>query len=231
MQKHISDILFQPIKPRSMASKVGSHLRRRLLAGLVTMTPIVVTVWVSIWIFNLAANSNWLESAADFTRISDRKLAVTMALLTTIALVYVVGLLSSTITLRQIIVFAERMLVRIPVIKLFYVTTKQLLDTLNLPGGTKARKIVVVEYPRPGCYAFGFATGESVRNGDVYVHVFVPATPVPASGWLVLLRIGEVWESNYSGEEAMKMILSGGIVCKESLELRPYTRMEPAAEQ
>ena len=231
MHKHISDVLFQPIKPRSMASKLWLHIRRRLIAGLITMTPIVVTVWVSFWIFELVANSKWLASAADFTRISDRKFAVTVALLTTVSLVYLVGLLSSTITLRQLFIMAERVLVRIPVIKLFYVTTKQLLDTLNQPAGAKARKIVMVEYPRPGCLGFGFATGESVRDGHVYVHVFVPTTPNPTSGWLFLLKMEEVWEVNYSGEEAMKMILSGGIVHKGELELRPYTRMEPAVAQ
>lgn len=219
---NLIDLLFKPIKPRSMAERTFWHIRRKLIAGLVTITPIAITIFVSVWIFRTIVESQWIDKAAGFTRITDRNFAVAVAFLLTLALIYLVGLVSTSLTARQLINLTERILGRIPLVKLLYVTSKQIMDTLNQPAGAGRRKVVVVEYPRKDCYSVGFATGESMVDGVMFVHVFVLTTPNPTSGWLLLLKSSEVWETNYSGEEAMKLILSGGIVGKPELEMRPY---------
>lgn len=222
MTNQFQNFFFRPLKPRSLASRVLSHLRQKLIAGLVTITPISITIFVSVWIFRAIVQSDWLLHTATFTRIPDRNFAIAVAFTVTLAFVYVVGVVSTTFMVRQLIGLAERILVHIPVVKLFYVTSKQIMDTLNQPPGSTGRKVVVVEYPRKECYSIGFATGESLVQGELFVHVFVLTTPNPTSGWLLLLRAVEVWETNYTGEEAMKLILSGGIVGKPELALRPY---------
>lgn len=205
-----------------MAARTFWHIRRKLIAGLVTITPIAITVFVSVWIFRTIVESQWIDKAAQFTRITDRNFAVAVACVLTLVVIYLVGLVSTSLTARQLISLTERILSRIPLVKLLYVTSKQIMDTLNQPQGAGRRKVVVVEYPRKDCYSVGFATGESMVAGELFVHVFVLTTPNPTSGWLLLLRASEVWETNYSGEEAMKLILSGGIVGKPDLNLRPY---------
>lgn len=223
MTTSIHEFLSRPIQPRSVFSTIMLHLRKKLIAGLVTMMPIAFSVFVSVWIFRTVVESTWLQRVAGVTRITDRNIAVAVAFLVTLGALYLIGLLSTTFLARQFIGLAERIVVHIPVVKLCYITTKQLMDTLNHPAGQSGRKVVVVEYPRKECYSIGFATGESVVAGELFVHVFVLTTPNPTSGWLLLLRTNEVWETNYTGEEAMKMILSGGIVGKPELDLKPYT--------
>ncbi len=212
-----------PLPPKGgIITRLIRHIRKKLLAGLVTIMPVAVAVFMSIWIFRVITGWDWIRRAAGATRITNDQLATAVAIILTLLLVYVTGVLSSTITARQFISLAERIVVRIPVVKMFYVTTKQLVDTLMRPAPGAARKVVVIEYPRKGVYGFGFATEESRVGSRTVVHVFVPTTPNPTSGWLLLVDSEEVFECNYTGEEAMRLILSGGIVSKEELILRPY---------
>lgn len=214
---------FGPVRPTTgVISRVIRHVRKKLLAGLVTIMPVAVALFVSVWLFRLVTGWDWIRRTARATEISNDHLATAVAIILTLLLVYVTGVLSSTITARQFISLAEKIVVRIPVVKMFYVTTKQLVDTLMRPAPGAARKVVVIEYPRKGVMGFGFATEESRVGPRTLVHVFVPTTPNPTSGWLLLVDSEEVFECNYSGEEAMRLILSGGIVGKEELILRPY---------
>jgi uncharacterized membrane protein len=217
-----------PAHGRSAAGRLMRHIRKKLLAGMVTITPIAVALFVGVWIFRLITGAEWVRRAAAAARqyvpgISNDQLATAVTLILTLLLLYIAGTLSSNFTVRQIIGLAERIVVRIPIVKLFYVTSKQLVDTLMRPTPGTARKVVVIEYPRKGVFGFGFATEESRYRDRTLVHVFVPTTPNPTSGWLLLVDSEEVFECSYGGEEAMRLILSGGIVCKEALELRPYS--------
>jgi uncharacterized membrane protein len=215
-------ILFRPIQPRSLFAKIITHIRKKLFAGLITVTPIAVTVVISMWLFRLITGSQWLKNAARRMPIDSDAAATTLALLLTLLIVYLIGLLSTTLLVRQVLRFTEATVARIPIVKVIYATVKQITDSLNRPAVTQGRKVVIVEYPRLGCFGVGFSTGETLINGVLHVRVFLPTTPNPTSGWLVIYRADEVWESSYTPEEGMKLILSGGIVGKPSLDLRPY---------
>lgn len=223
MNSENGSILFRPIKPRSIFAKVLVHIRKKLFAGLITVTPIAVTVVISMWLFRLITGSQWLKNAARHMPIDSDAAATTLALLLTLTIIYLIGVLSTTLLVRQVLRFTEATVARIPVVKVIYATVKQITDSLNRPAVTQGRKVVIVEYPRLGSFGVGFSTGETVINGVLHVHVFLPTTPNPTSGWLVIYRADEVWESSYTPEEGMKLILSGGIVGKPQLELRPYT--------
>src|SRR4029077_3272181 len=103
-------IFFRPIKPRSVAGTILVHVRKKLLAGLVTLTPIAITVFISVWLFHVIADADWLRHVAQATRITDKNLARAAALLATIGIIYFIGLLSTSFTVRQFIGLAERLL-------------------------------------------------------------------------------------------------------------------------
>ncbi|MCX7019697.1 MAG: DUF502 domain-containing protein [bacterium] len=216
-------IFFTPIKPRSVAPAVMGHIRGKLFAGLITVTPIAVTVFICYWIFGMFAGADWLNELARIPWLGNKFVATLVALVCTVGIIYLIGLLSTTFLIRRSISLTDAILARIPIVKLLYNTSKQLIDTLNQPStGTVERKVVVVEYPRRGCYGVGFVTGESQADDVLYVRVFIPMQMVPPAGWLLYFRSDEVWETNYTVEEAMKLIISGGIMGHPAFERRPY---------
>jgi uncharacterized membrane protein len=117
----------------------------------------------------------------------------------------------------QIIVLWEKLLNRLPVVKSIYSSVKQVSDTLFSDSGNAFRKAVLVQFPREGAWTIAFLTG--TPGGDVanhlhgdYVSVFVPTTPNPTGGYFLMLPKADVIELEMSVDEALKYIISMGVV-------------------
>jgi uncharacterized membrane protein len=100
---------------------------------------------------------------------------------------------------------------RIPLVKSIYTSTKQLIQVFK-EGKTSYRRAVFVEWPRPGVRAVGFVTAEVERNGERLVVVYVPTMPNPTSGFALFFHEDEVQDSGMTVEEAVKFVVSGGVV-------------------
>ena len=125
------------------------------------------------------------------------------------------------------------MLSRIPIVKSVYYSVKQVSDTLFSSSGEAFRKALLIEYPRPGIWTIAFMTGQP--GGDVvrhlrgeYVSVYVPTTPNPTSGFFLMLPRAEVVELDMSVDEALKYIISMGVVAPPR---RPAVAAPAALEQ
>ena len=107
----------------------------------------------------------------------------------------------------------EDMLLKVPVIKTVYRTIKQIIDSISGPGRQAFKKVVFIEYPRKGIWTLTLVTGETIDDhGNYFYHIFVPTTPNPTSGFLLFINKKDVVESNMSIEDAMKTIISGGMI-------------------
>ena len=142
-------------------------------------------------------------------------------MLLTLVVVFVTGVLASNILGRRLLRFWESILGRIPVVKTIYSGVKQVSDTLFAPGGQAFSKALLVQYPREGSWTIAFLTGQP--GGDVanhlrgeYVSVYVPTTPNPTSGFFLMMPRAEVIELDMSVDDALKYVISMGVVPPET---------------
>jgi len=113
--------------------------------------------------------------------------------------------------------FFEGILVKVPLINLVYNTVKQIVDTFSQQNNAIFQEVVLIEYPRKGVYAVGFLTNQAKgeiqeKTGENLVNVFVPTTPNPTSGFLLMLPNDAVIPMEMTIAEGMKLIISGGAV-------------------
>jgi uncharacterized membrane protein len=106
-----------------------------------------------------------------------------------------------------------------PVIKYIYTAARQVVDSLQRLQGVPFKKVVIVEFPKTGMYSLAFVTGKSVDfKGQKKLPLFIPHTPNPMTGFLVLLSTEEIIDTDLSIEDAMKMVLSGGLLSPEVIK-------------
>ena len=204
-----------------------NNFRHRFIAGIIIIIPISITLLVLYFIvkrihiifYPILKNALHISTPV-LGDIVGMALSVIVALL----LVYLVGLLSSSYAIRRVIAFGEYILTRIPIIKVLYLTSKQFMDAITLPQSGALKKIVVIEYPRKGIYGLAFVTGETINHtaNERLVQVFLPTTPNPTSGFLLLLKPDEIYDVNLSIDEGIKFIISAGIVKPDHFDLKPY---------
>ena len=137
--------------------------------------------------------------------------------LTAILFIFLIGTILKVFVLRSIIHLVERWVARLPLIRPIYTGVKQLVKAFSFQDQISFKKVVMVEFPRPGIYSIGFLTSELLpeiapNNDNKYFNVFIPTTPNPTSGFLVVVPEKEIIVVNISRQEAMAMVISGGII-------------------
>jgi uncharacterized membrane protein len=144
-----------------------------------------------------------------------------MGVLLTLLIVFVTGVFGANLIGAKLVNFWHEILHRIPVVNTIYSSVKQVSDTLFSAGGQAFRRALLVEWPRPGMWTIAFLTG--TPGGDVarhlqgdYVSVYVPTTPNPTGGYFVMLPRKDVIELDMSVDEALKYIVSMGVVAPVS---------------
>ena len=192
-------------------------LRRWLFAGLLVLAPLGITLWVLQWIVGtldqtlLILPGSWQPDRLIGFRIPG--LGVLLAL----GILLVVGAITSNIVGRKLVTWGDALLHRIPVVRSIYSSVKQVSDTLFSPSGNAFRTAVLVQWPRPDVWTIGFVTGapggEVVSHlGADFVSVYVPTTPNPTGGYFVMLRRRDCIELKMSVEEALRYVISMGVV-------------------
>jgi uncharacterized membrane protein len=144
-----------------------------------------------------------------------------LGIVTLILLVFTTGLFAANFIGRQIVKLWEGWLNRVPLVRGIYSTLKSMMDILSFSDRGSYHRVVLIQFPKNGHYCFAFVTG--VSKGDMQdlaqeplVHVYVPTSPNPTSGYFLLVPEREVTAVNISVEEAMKLIVSGGLYSPSS---------------
>ncbi len=130
--------------------------------------------------------------------------------------VYLIGVIASHVVGRRLIEWGHLIIERIPLVKIIYSTTRSGVEMLSGAKDSPYRGVVLVEFPRPGMRSMGLVTSSlQPADGEEMVFVYIPTTPVPSSGFLVLVGVDEVTPLDISVDDAMKIIISGGILAGE----------------
>ena len=143
-------------------------------------------------------------------------------------LLYFFGMLMTVKIGRMAVDIKVAILSHIPVVKNIYGVAKQATDSLTTPSGQEVNRVVLIEWPRPGLFALGFTTGHSHASHPddaVLVVVYIPTVPNPTSGNLAFVREEEVYATDITMEEAMKIVFSGGVVVPESMKMHETAKV------
>ncbi len=211
-------------------------MRRWFFAGLMVLVPLGVTLFVVEFLIGLLDRSLLLLPAGwRPDTLLGYRIPGLWGLILTLAIIFGVGFLADNIFGARVVRWAESMLARVPLVRSVYTGTKKLADMVLGEGGTSFRQVILVEYPRQGLWTIGFITGAPLqearaRTGRELVTAFVPTTPNPTSGFIILVPKEDVIALDMSIEDAMRMVISLGVVTPEATS-SPYNSLVPPGRQ
>jgi uncharacterized membrane protein len=213
-----------------------SKLRKWLFAGLLVIVPIAITIWFIKWILGTLDQTLLILPAAWHP---DKLIGYHFpgfGLILALVILLVVGASASNFLGRQLMVWGNAFLNRIPVVRSIYSSVKQVSDTLFSDGGNAFRTAVLVQWPRVDVWTIAFVTG--TPGGDVtnhlhgdYLSVYVPTTPNPTGGYFVMLKKSDCIELDMSVDDALKYIVSMGVVSPSMPQHLLPKAIQPAVQQ
>lgn len=192
-------------------------LRKYLIAGLLVWLPLMATVAIFKLVVDLLDRTLLLLPARFQPQALFGFSVPGFGVLLAAGVLIITGMLAANLLGRRLVALWEAMLGRIPFVRNVYNAVKQIAATLLTADSKAFRKVVLVQYPRAGIWSIGFLSNEKVPaecNGlePEMVSVFVPTTPNPTSGFIILLPREDVTELSMTVEEGFKFIISMGVV-------------------
>jgi len=197
---------------------IKTKIRKNFFTGILILLPLWIT-FVIILIF-----TRWISNIARpfvsgisiyFLGIENEIFIRVVSFFVSMFIIYLIGLLANNFFGKKVIVKIEEMLINIPVIKDIYNSSKKLVNFIFEYNSYTANKIVLVEYPRKDIYSLGIVTME--QDSKERLGVFIPSTPNPTTGMFVFVRKDEVKDTSLNIEEALKIIVSGGVIKSDDL--------------
>ncbi|MFP4057954.1 MAG: DUF502 domain-containing protein [Candidatus Brocadiia bacterium] len=227
-----------------------------LLAGLATLLPTVLTGYILFILLRFVHNNLGQFLARGVGAILGRPAAEVpmvvagdaLAILVVIVVALVVGALAPSLLGRRVIGAGEQFLLKLPVVKVIYPYVKQVTDFLLTEKRLRFHTVVAVQYPRKGIWSIGFVTGMGFRtineaSGDEHVHIFIPSSPTPITGYVIFVPVSEIVDLPITVEQALRFAISGGVIVpphelvqaamrsREASRLAPPQETAPAQEE
>lgn len=191
------------------------RFRARMTSGVVALVPLVITVYVLKALFGLTAGIflPFIDPAVEDWPWLWR---AGLSLLVLVVAIYLLGGLATNLLGRRVLQLGESALMKVPIVKVVYRASKQVVTAFQRPDSRAFKEVVFVEFPRPGTRAVGFLTSTFTgENGGTWHSVFVPTTPNPTTGFLQFLPADQVTHTDLTVEEAFKMVMSLGVLQPE----------------
>ena len=198
------------IKKKGNKSIITS-IRNNFIAGIVVLIPIGITIYLTIFLIRVSSKIIPKEiNPNHYLPYNIPGLEILIA----VFLITIIGWISLSFIGKRLFELFESILNKIPILRTIYSAVDQLIETFARSKSAK-KNVVLVEYPRKGVWAVGFATKENTgeikkRVGEEIINVFIPTTPNPTSGFLLMFPKKEVIYLDLSFEEASKFIVSAG---------------------
>lgn len=211
----------------------GPHLQRLFLTGVLTLLPLWLTWVVVRFVFVLLSNLSqpWVQPISrqlalaapqTFGWIDDPWAQAAIALIGTLAVIIGVGWLARRVIGQRLIGWFEAMIARIPIANTIYGSARKLLDILQTkPDGTQ--RVVLIDFPHAEMKTLGFVTKvvREAGTGRELAAVYVPTTPNPTSGYLEIVPVEKITPTDWTVDQAMSFIISGGAVSPATIPFSP----------
>ncbi len=204
-----------------LTAGIARNFRRYLIAGLLVWVPIYITYFVMHFIINLLDGTlallpkhyhpeNWFGFNVPG-----------MGVLFTLMVLLATGMLVTNFIGNKLLIFWEKVVSRIPLIRSIHSASKQVVNAVVQPNGNAFRKVVLIPYPQPGTWSIAFVTSSALNTPwatSEIVNVFVPTTPNPTSGFLLFVPVEDTIDLAISVEEALRMVISLGVILPDTLK-------------
>lgn len=227
--------------PNASKPVAPSTLRGRLVAGVLLIIPLAVTAILIRYVYGVAlvvgaAVVNWIHLGLSWITRGETVLKPfidpnapdpydrAMAVALTISLLYLLGWLGTNVVGRRLIEIVESLLERIPLVDTVYGAMKRMIHALSGIGKDEAaQRVVLVDFPHEDMKAIAFMTNTitDLNSGRRFATVYVPTTPNPTSGYMEIVPLDRLTLTDWTMEEALTMILSGGASAPSNVRLEP----------
>tara|TARA_B100000524_G_scaffold277797_1_gene154630 strand:- start:58 stop:714 length:657 start_codon:yes stop_codon:yes gene_type:complete len=210
--------MIEKLKRKSPIKILVLKLRSYFFTGILVTAPVVITLWIVFTLVNIFDDlvTPFIPIEFNPNTFLPREIPG-LGLLGLIIFLILIGFLTANFFGRWLVNKTEIVLQNIPLIKTFYKTIKQILETVLSNKSDAFRNVVLLEYPRKGTWIIGFTTGETA--GEIkkkvkkkLINVFIPTTPNPTSGFLLLVPENELTYLDVNVDDAIKTVVSAGII-------------------
>jgi len=205
---------------RSIFTVAKDILRRQFLSGMLVVVPLILTYVVLRFLFETIDGllSPYLVKILGYSIPG-------LGIISTILIILLTGFFVRSIIGASIYKHGDNLLTKLPIVRIFYLAAKKLIEALSQPGNEAIKEVVMLEYPRRGIWVVGFLTSKiKFANGSdepmELVGVFVPSTPTPVSGFVVFAPREDIVSLDITIEAGLKLIVSGGIVAPSVIKKR-----------
>ena len=193
-------------------------VRNKFLTGMLTLLPIYITYLLLRFVVGIAPNIPYLRTIKFLS--NNEMLADLIEFIGTLVIIFIIGIVVSNVLGKRIFNFFESIIEKVPLINTIYTSSRQIMQTLTLPGKGNFKQVVLIEYPKKDLWTLAFVTAYSKsKSGEQYVHVFLPTTPNPTSGFMLFVKEKDIKPSGFSVEEGLKTLISGGMIAPDKNQL------------
>ncbi len=188
-----------------------AKFRRQFLTGIIVFIPVALAIWLFLWFVRFvdALIQPALEYVLGYT-------VPGLGFMVAGIIIYVIGLIALSFVGKILLGWGDSVLSKIPMFSLVYRSIKQIMEAFAKPDKSKFIRVVIIEYPRKGMKTIALVTKELVdESGEKIVHIFVPTSPNPMSGYFEIMKEEDVTDTDLTIENAMKLVISCGAVESE----------------
>jgi uncharacterized membrane protein len=191
---------------------IFSHFKVNVFRGILAMIPVALSIFAIIFIYNVI-DKRVVELIGEHIGFSVPGLGICILVIC----LYLIGLIASNVLGKRMISLVEMILDRIPIIRTTYQVGKQVANTFSLHERQVIKKAVLVDFFKPNTWVVGFIMGyiSDKKTGAKMCKIFIPTVPNPTSGFLAIIKEEQTVDPKWTIEEAMKMVISGGIIGPE----------------
>lgn len=205
--------------------KIIHQLWSLFLGGLLTLLPLALTIAVFHTSFKVL--SGWLAPIKAYIPATISALIPYSEIVSIILIIFLFGIILRVFVLHTVIHAIEEIIIKIPLIRPIYSGIRQLVQAFSIQDKITFKQVVLVEFPRSGIHSVGFLTSElapelTVGNPEKCYGVFIPTTPNPTSGFFIIVPESQIHIVDITRQEAMAMIISGGIIQPEQLNKKNH---------
>lgn len=211
---------------------LSGHIRRTLVTGALMLVPVALTYLVLRLIFDLV--NGVLQPSVEwaFAKTGLDWTVPGLGVAAAVLLIYLAGFLLANTLGSKMFGWAQSAAQRVPVIGAIYSATHRLVGSFSGTRGTGFKRVVMVEYPRLGAWSIGFLTAITTTDGGKRLAVvYIPTAPLPNSGWVAILPIEDVMDTDLTVPAAMQLVFSGGIVSPAAIKTQPLVEAEEVVEE
>lgn len=212
--------------------KVIKILRGWFISGLIILSPILLTVYIISWVLSFVDNIFWGMLPIDSHFIHVIKSIPGIGLVIVLLIIIFVGMFGRTFIVRSLFTLLKSMFEFTPFVKSVFKAINSTVGSIFSDSGKSFKEVVLLEYPNSGNFVYGFVTN-SLTEGEIYekinsktptkevLHIFVPTTPIPTSGFIIITGVEKVQRLNIPVAIAMRNVISGGVAIAHEHEIKP----------